>query len=428
MAARKISTVSDSVTMVGGGVGVGGINHTYRAGAGSGICSNEPNQNNNYRRRQEPDFPQIKIVIDEPDLDGPTAEPADGAMALHPLRRRSTLHRGSSPLTGKGSSGLTPPGGHPHSTSFLTIYDSDKTTPGQHYYHVGEELHLYPGDYVDEDEEDYGIDTDGYRHTRLHRDHGMRVHEDEEEEDGDDDDEDDEDEDDGGHGGDYHSACKLSDKNRADRLARPRMSLLGKPLNYNRGSRRDARYRRLQSRVYNFLERPRGFKAIFYHVCVFLMVFTCLALSVFSTIQEYEEQAIAILFVMEIIVVIWFSIEFFLRVLVGNIVTIAASIVVLVMGTSGQVFATSALRGLRFFQILRMVRMDRRGGTWKLLGSVVYAHRQITLCTVGYGDMVPETWQGKIIASFCALLGISFFALPAKRTVTVGWQEGPTIE
>ncbi|XP_052566630.1 potassium voltage-gated channel subfamily KQT member 1 isoform X20 [Culex pipiens pallens] len=275
------------------------------------------------------------------------------------------------------------------------------------------------------------------------------------------------------------SACKLSDKNRADRLARPRMSLLGKPLNYNRGSRRDARYRRLQSRVYNFLERPRGFRAIFYHVCVFFMVFTCLALSVFSTIQEYEEQAIAILFVMEIIVVIWFSIEFFLRLwssgcrsryqgamgrlkflkrpfCIIDIVTIIASIVVLVMGTSGQVFATSALRGLRFFQILRMVRMDRRGGTWKLLGSVVYAHRQelittlyigflglifasflvylmekdvdktkfnnfaqalwwgvITLCTVGYGDMVPETWQGKIIASFCALLGISFFALPA---------------
>lgn len=30
-----------------------------------------------------------------------------------------------------------------------------------------------------------------------------------------------------------------------------------------------------------------------------------------------------------------------------------------------------------FLQILRMVRMDRRGGTWKLLGSVVYAHRQV---------------------------------------------------
>jgi hypothetical protein len=45
----------------------------------------------------------------------------------------------------------------------------------------------------------------------------------------------------------------------------------------------------------------------------FCMVFTCLALSVFSTIEEYEDQAIEILFHMEIVVVIWFSIEFALR-------------------------------------------------------------------------------------------------------------------
>ena len=64
----------------------------------------------------------------------------------------------------------------------------------------------------------------------------------------------------------------------------------------------------------------------------------------------------------------------------SDIITIAASLVVIGMGTSSQVFATSALRGLRFFQILRMVRMDRRGGTWKLLGSVVYAHRQVSNC------------------------------------------------
>ncbi len=40
-------------------------------------------------------------------------------------------------------------------------------------------------------------------------------------------------------------------------------------------------------------------------------------------------------------------------------------------------FATAAFRGLRFFQILRMLRVDRRGGTWKLLGTVVWAHRQV---------------------------------------------------
>ena len=28
-------------------------------------------------------------------------------------------------------------------------------------------------------------------------------------------------------------------------------------------------------------------------------------------------------------------------------------------------------------QILRMLHVDRQGGTWRLLGSVVYIHRQV---------------------------------------------------
>ena len=67
----------------------------------------------------------------------------------------------------------------------------------------------------------------------------------------------------------------------------------------------------------------------------------------------------------------------FSTLLCADIVVITASIIILCLGSSGQVFATSALRGLRFFQILRMVRVDRRGGSWKLLGSVVWAHRQV---------------------------------------------------
>ena len=57
-------------------------------------------------------------------------------------------------------------------------------------------------------------------------------------------------------------------------------------------------------------------------------------------------------------------------------------------GLGGRVYAASALRGLRFFQILRMVRMDRRGGTWKLLGTVVYAHRQELITTLYIGFLV----------------------------------------
>lgn len=43
------------------------------------------------------------------------------------------------------------------------------------------------------------------------------------------------------------------------------------------------------------------------------MVFMCLALSVFSTIDEYEVTAGIILFYMETVVVVWFAIEFVLR-------------------------------------------------------------------------------------------------------------------
>uniref|UniRef100_F1L0Q6 Potassium voltage-gated channel subfamily KQT member 1 n=1 Tax=Ascaris suum TaxID=6253 RepID=F1L0Q6_ASCSU len=107
-----------------------------------------------------------------------------------------------------------------------------------------------------------------------------------------------------------------------------------------------------------------------------------------------------------------------------------------------------------------MLHVDRQGGTWRLLGSVVFIHRQelittlyigflglifssyfvylaekdhitpegkaafssyadalwwgvITMTTIGYGDVVPQTWVGRIVASCFAIFAISFFALPA---------------
>ncbi len=62
-----------------------------------------------------------------------------------------------------------------------------------------------------------------------------------------------------------------------------------------------------------------------------------------------------------------------------DIIVLIASVAVVSVsaGSQGNIFATSVLRSLRFLQILRMVRMDRRGGTWKLLGSVVYAHSKV---------------------------------------------------
>ncbi|MGH0127606.1 UNVERIFIED_CONTAM: hypothetical protein FKN15_057682 [Acipenser sinensis] len=143
-----------------------------------------------------------------------------------------------------------------------------------------------------------------------------------------------------------------------------------------------------------------------------------------------------------------------------DLIVVIASIIVLCVGSNGRVFATSAIRGIRFLQILRMLHVDRQGGTWRLLGSVVFIHRQelittlyigflglifcsyfvylaekdavdadgvtefasyadalwwgvVTVTTIGYGDKVPQTWIGKTIASCFSVFAISFFALPA---------------
>uniref|UniRef100_A0A3P9LG50 Potassium voltage-gated channel subfamily Q member 4 n=1 Tax=Oryzias latipes TaxID=8090 RepID=A0A3P9LG50_ORYLA len=261
-----------------------------------------------------------------------------------------------------------------------------------------------------------------------------------------------------------------------------RTGLLGTPLPGPPGPRASAsasskRFRKLQNFLYNVLERPRGW-AFIYHAFIFLLVLSCLVLSVFSTIPDHQKMANQGLFILEFVMIVVFGMEYFIRIwaagcccryrgwqgrlrfarkpfCVIDFIVFVASLAVIAAGTQGNIFATSALRSMRFLQILRMVRMDRRGGTWKLLGSVVYAHSKelitawyigflvlifasflvylaekdinsdfgtyadslwwgtITLTTIGYGDKTPRTWQGRLLAAGFALLGVSFFALPA---------------
>ncbi|XP_010223138.1 PREDICTED: potassium voltage-gated channel subfamily KQT member 1, partial [Tinamus guttatus] len=215
----------------------------------------------------------------------------------------------------------------------------------------------------------------------------------------------------------------------------------------------------------------------------FLIVLICLIFSVLSTIEQYVALATGTLFWMEIVLVVFFGTEYVVRlwsagcrskyvgvwgrlrfarkpISIIDLIVVVASMIVLCVGSKGQVFATSAIRGIRFLQILRMLHVDRQGGTWRLLGSVVFIHRQelittlyigflglifssyfvylaekdavndsgetefgsyadalwwgvVTVTTIGYGDKVPQTWIGKTIASCFSVFAISFFALPA---------------
>ncbi|XP_029281991.1 potassium voltage-gated channel subfamily KQT member 1.1 [Cottoperca gobio] len=264
-------------------------------------------------------------------------------------------------------------------------------------------------------------------------------------------------------------------------LSHPRMSV--RMSVYSTGVRPVLTRAYIQGRVYNFLERPSGWKCFVYHFTVFLIVLACLILSVLSTINEYQALAHTTLFWVEIVLVVFFGVEYFVRlwsagcrskyvgicgrlrfarkpISIIDLIVVVSSIIVLSVGSKGQVFATSAVRGIRFLQILRMLHVDRQGGTWRLLGSVVYIHRQelittlyigflslifasyfvylaekdgvdgsgfgefenyadalwwgvVTVTTIGYGDKVPQTWIGKTIASCFSVFAISFFALPA---------------
>ncbi|KAM7326711.1 hypothetical protein ACRRTK_013078 [Alexandromys fortis] len=163
----------------------------------------------------------------------------------------------------------------------------------------------------------------------------------------------------------------------------------------------------------------------------FLLVFSCLVLSVFSTIKEYEKSSEGALYILEIVTIVVFGVEYFVRIwaagcccryrgwrgrlkfarkpfCVIDIMVLIASIAVLAAGSQGNVFATSALRSLRFLQILQKGENDHfdtyADALWWGL---------ITLTTIGYGDKYPQTWNGRLLAATFTLIGVSFFALPA---------------
>ncbi|NXW20173.1 KCNQ4 protein, partial [Circaetus pectoralis] len=203
-----------------------------------------------------------------------------------------------------------------------------------------------------------------------------------------------------------------------------------------------------------------------------------LVLSVFSTIQEHQKLANQCLFILEFVMIVVPPPQYITRVwaagcccryrgppprfrfarkpfCVIDFIVFIASAPPPAAGTQGNIFATSALRSTPPPQILRMVRMDRRGGTWKPPPPVVYAHSKelipppyigflvlifasflvylapppanaqfatyadslwwgtVTLTPPPYGDKTPQTWLGRMLAAGFALLGISFFALPA---------------
>ena len=74
-------------------------------------------------------------------------------------------------------------------------------------------------------------------------------------------------------------------------------------------------------------------------------------------------------------------------------------------------FLCMCFRGVRFLQILRMLHVDRQGGTWRLLGSVVYIHRQVWWPRLLPGTILLDWYISKSLFFFLvhSYLGDSTF-------------------
>uniref|UniRef100_A0A4W3HLN3 Potassium voltage-gated channel subfamily KQT member 1 n=1 Tax=Callorhinchus milii TaxID=7868 RepID=A0A4W3HLN3_CALMI len=239
----------------------------------------------------------------------------------------------------------------------------------------------------------------------------------------------------------------------------------------------------IQGRTYNFLERPTGWKCFIYHFTVFLIVLVCLIFSVMSTIDDYRYFANQALVWMELVVTVYFGAAMVIRmysagcrskyvgfwgrlrfarkpISIIDLIVVVASIIVLCVGSNGQVFATSAISGIRGLFALALNETSNQTVSPCLFGFLSPSLKQelittlyigflglifssyfvylvekdavndngeqpfgsyadalwwgvVTVTTIGYGDKVPQTWIGRTIASCFSVFAISFFALPA---------------
>ncbi|XP_014666856.1 PREDICTED: potassium voltage-gated channel subfamily KQT member 1-like [Priapulus caudatus] len=184
----------------------------------------------------------------------------------------------------------------------------------------------------------------------------------------------------------------------------------------------------IQSRIYNFLERPSGWKCFIYHFVVFMMVITCLIFSVLSTIEQYRSFANETLFWMEIVLVSFFGAEYVTRLWAAGcrskymhlrgrlkfawrpicIIGEHELITTLYIGFLGLIFSSY------FVYLAEKDAVPSKDGKADFDN---YADALwwgvITVTTIGYGDTVPQTWVGRIVASCFSVFAISFFALPA---------------
>ncbi|KAJ6220645.1 hypothetical protein RDWZM_006457 [Blomia tropicalis] len=215
-------------------------------------------------------------------------------------------------------------------------------------------------------------------------------------------------------------------------------------------------YRR-RKKLYQFLNHPSGAPwAIAYHIGVFIVVFICLILTICATIPQLsvQQRAIAAVYLLEKIVITWFSFEFLARLwccsckkqyrgfrgkcrylcapsrLIDLLVLILTTVVLVLnpSKTGHEIFVVSAFRGFhRFFQIAQVLTLNRPLKPWKVLASVIYDQREqlfiilytefIVLCALSYLAFLVERDKND---NFNSIADAMWWAIVTLSTVGYG--------
>ena len=183
-----------------------------------------------------------------------------------------------------------------------------------------------------------------------------------------------------------------------------------------------------------------------------------------ETVEGVDQRLHGLLVFMEWVITVFFTMEYILRIITNNrpyryifslygiidLIALLPMYLSFITPSTKAISVVRALRLLRVFRILDLVSFMRQGKELKnalynsknkiiiftyfvlvicvLLGSVMYVVESnesgftsiprsiywciVTMTTVGYGDIAPQTTMGQMIAAFIMILGYGIIAVP----------------
>ncbi len=211
-----------------------------------------------------------------------------------------------------------------------------------------------------------------------------------------------------------------------------------------------------------------------FDILLFILIIYSIILVMLESVKEFDQQYHEFLYLSEWIVTVFFSIEYILRIIsvkkpfkyifsFYGIIDLLSTIPLYLsffLAGSQALLALRAFRLLRVFRILKLVRFLGAADQLKralitsrakiaifiytiliisvILGTIMYLIESnesgftsiprsiywtiVTLTTVGYGDIAPQTPIGQIIATIIMILGYGIIAVPT-GIVTVAYSK-----